>query len=365
MPLQTVLNCNLACSCFYLWMWIFTIFVLAVEITNFYVLSILIAGPAVTYWLITSYAIPPPKESSVLEILGTELKGELKGMYSDYDSSSHSNEPNDFIMKVVAHRFAGIEAPENSLVALDLCYKNGAVAVEFDLVLTADFVPVIFHDITLDRITNIVGEITEKTWNELKDLDISMKHPFHNKFQGTRIPLFEDVIRKCMDYDLRLFIDVKDDRPEAVNVILRTYEKYPKMYRRSIVSSFNGIFLYNVRRANPDIVVSMAWRPYYMSYRKYSLTPSECEQYSTFIPTHCIARLMDHITTWLFNYLARDLIGLSAVLLCKDVITPETVLFWKERNVRLYAWTVNNPLEKLHLSRNLGVGYFTDSMLGQ
>lgn len=58
------------------------------------------------------------------------------------------------------------------------CYKNGAVAVEFDLVLTADFVPVLFHDVTLDRVTNIVGEITEKLWSEVKELDISIKHPF-------------------------------------------------------------------------------------------------------------------------------------------------------------------------------------------
>ena len=49
--------------------------------------------------------------------------------------------------------------------------------MEFDLVLTADDVPVIFHDSTVDRVTSGSGAIENLTWDELQTYDISVKHP--------------------------------------------------------------------------------------------------------------------------------------------------------------------------------------------
>lgn len=131
MPLQAVVDFKLACSCLYLWIWIFTIFLLAVEVTNLFVMSLLIAGPIVTYWLITTFAIPTPHESIVQEILGSELKGDIlcESSSSSGDVVSCPDEPTDFAMKVIAHRFAGIEAPENSLEALELVSGNFAYAL--------------------------------------------------------------------------------------------------------------------------------------------------------------------------------------------------------------------------------------------
>jgi len=37
---------------------------------------------------------------------------------------------------------------------------------------------------------------------------------------------------------------------------------------------------------------------------------------------------------------------------------------WFKKGVRVYAWTVNNPLEKLHLTQNFRVGHLTDTLDG-
>jgi glycerophosphoryl diester phosphodiesterase len=117
-------------------------------------------------------------------------------------------------------------------------------AVEFDVVLTKDHIPIVFHDDTVDRMTGATGRINNMTWEELKQLDISEKHPmryFHfvlfltccqlcikcyeivsvkitsclfcdrYKYRGERIPLFEDVVKECLDLGLRMFIDLKGD----------------------------------------------------------------------------------------------------------------------------------------------------------
>lgn len=50
--------------------------------------------------------------------------------------------------------------------------------IEFDITLTKDHVPVVFHDDNLERMADICENVREKTYAELKQIDISVKHPF-------------------------------------------------------------------------------------------------------------------------------------------------------------------------------------------
>lgn len=74
---------------------------------------------------------------------------------------------------VVAHRGCWINgAPENSLAAIADCIETGVDIIEIDVRLTADNVPVLLHDETLDRTTSGSGNILETQYKELQSLSL-------------------------------------------------------------------------------------------------------------------------------------------------------------------------------------------------
>ena len=77
---------------------------------------------------------------------------------------------------IIGHRGASAEAPENTLAAFDLALAQKADGFEFDVRLSADGVPVIIHDDTVDRTTNGTGRVADMTLAELKSLTIDGKH---------------------------------------------------------------------------------------------------------------------------------------------------------------------------------------------
>jgi glycerophosphoryl diester phosphodiesterase len=73
---------------------------------------------------------------------------------------------------VVAHRGASIDAPENTLPAFELAWKQGAGAIEGDFRLTADGEVVCIHDPTTKRIWGGGLQVATSTLKELKKLKI-------------------------------------------------------------------------------------------------------------------------------------------------------------------------------------------------
>ena len=71
----------------------------------------------------------------------------------------------------IAHRGAGKLAPENTLAAFRLGASHGYRAFECDVKLSADGVPFLLHDTTLERTTSGQGTASQLTWGELSRLD--------------------------------------------------------------------------------------------------------------------------------------------------------------------------------------------------
>ena len=71
-------------------------------------------------------------------------------------------------MKLIAHRGASLERPENSLESLIYAAQLGADAVECDVRPTADGVYVIFHDNNLVRLAGLNKNVEELTYKEMK-----------------------------------------------------------------------------------------------------------------------------------------------------------------------------------------------------
>lgn len=91
----------------------------------------------------------------------------------------------DIFPLIIAHRGASDEAPENTLAAFERADRLDA-DIEFDVQLSADGVPVVIHDETLDRTTSGRGRVSEHTLRELRALDAGGW--FSPRFRGERIP---------------------------------------------------------------------------------------------------------------------------------------------------------------------------------
>src|SRR5205085_12030526 len=78
--------------------------------------------------------------------------------------------------RYAAHRGAGKLAPENTLAAMRVGYAHGYRMVEFDVKLSADGVPSLLHDDTLDRTPSGRGPAGALTWSHLANLDAGSWH---------------------------------------------------------------------------------------------------------------------------------------------------------------------------------------------
>lgn len=78
---------------------------------------------------------------------------------------------------VIGHACAAGEAPANTLAGVRQCLDAGAEAMEIDVQLCADGVPVLMHDDTVDRTTNLTGPVKEKTLAELQAADAGNGEP--------------------------------------------------------------------------------------------------------------------------------------------------------------------------------------------
>ncbi|MDP9990245.1 glycerophosphoryl diester phosphodiesterase [Variovorax boronicumulans] len=107
----------------------------------------------------------------------------------------------------VAHRGAGKLAPENTLAAFRFGAAHGYRMFECDAKLSADGVPFLMHDATLDRTTNGRGIGGEQPWSALSQLDAGGWHS--RAFAGEPLPTLENLARFCLANDYLLNIEIK------------------------------------------------------------------------------------------------------------------------------------------------------------
>ncbi|MBA3658711.1 MAG: glycerophosphodiester phosphodiesterase [Gemmatimonadales bacterium] len=119
---------------------------------------------------------------------------------------------------MIAHRGASGAAPENTLAAFELAAAHGADAIELDVRLAADGVPVVLHDATLDRTTDRRGPVAALTAAQLRladagarfTTDAGASYPFCDR--GVRIPTLADVLAALPA--MPVLIEVKEIRAQ-------------------------------------------------------------------------------------------------------------------------------------------------------
>lgn len=94
--------------------------------------------------------------------------------------------------RAIAHRGASRECPENTIAAFDEALRQQCDAIELDLQLTADGIPVVYHDRTLHKISGRRHRIDTRSLSELRRLDAGAW--FDPRFSGERIPTLTEVL---------------------------------------------------------------------------------------------------------------------------------------------------------------------------
>ena len=75
-------------------------------------------------------------------------------------------------MRILGHRGASSDAPENTLAAFRLALDQGADGVELDARLCRSGEVVVFHDERLERLTGTAGRVADTAWPDLARLEV-------------------------------------------------------------------------------------------------------------------------------------------------------------------------------------------------
>jgi glycerophosphoryl diester phosphodiesterase len=115
--------------------------------------------------------------------------------------------------RIIAHRGGGALAPENTLAGLRRAKALGFAAVEFDVMLSGDGIPILMHDETLERTTNGRGEVAATAYAALAGLDAGAW--FGADFRGEPVPGFAAAARLCVELGLWANVEIKPAKGHA------------------------------------------------------------------------------------------------------------------------------------------------------
>jgi len=153
---------------------------------------------------------------------------------------------------VFAHRGFGNLAPDNSLVAAKLAMQNDMDGVDVDGQFSADNELVIFHDLSVDRLTIGTGKVNSKTVAELLKLDLATK--YGKGFENAYVTTFDDFVKEVTSKGI-LMVELKVPSSKDTGIekraaeIIKKYNAYENVY----LSSFNPLVLYRLKKIDPRI----------------------------------------------------------------------------------------------------------------
>ncbi|MDD7983899.1 glycerophosphodiester phosphodiesterase [Lentisphaera marina] len=153
---------------------------------------------------------------------------------------------------IVAHRGASKQAPENTLPAFELAWKQGADAIEADFRLSKDGHLVCIHDANTKKTGNKNLTIVKSTLSELKKIDVGLFKG--EQFKGTRIPTIEEVFA-TIPKGKKIFIEIKSG-PETVDPLLKAIKLSSLQPEQIAVIGFKEKILLDVKKKAPHLYTS-------------------------------------------------------------------------------------------------------------
>jgi glycerophosphoryl diester phosphodiesterase len=218
---------------------------------------------------------------------------------------------------VISHAACGGLAPENTLAGVRAALDLGVDAIEIDVRSTADRVPVLMHDPTVDRTTNGAGLVSAMPLEQLKVLDAGGA-AHEGRYAGERVPALTEVA-DLIDGRCCLIVEIKQPGIEALVVdVLRNARSIPW----SMVWSFDIESVAEFRRIEPSL-------PAVLLLSAFTTNPLQS----------------------LDSVVSRNLSGIAAHSSRVDARLPRAVHL---RGLVIYAWTADDAEEQIRL-RDCGV----------
>lgn len=167
---------------------------------------------------------------------------------------------------IIAHRGGGSLAPENTLAALQCGLNHGFKAVEFDVMLTKDHVPVIIHDERLGR--TVVG----KEWVcDMLAADLFQRDAgswFASEFANGRVPSYQQVLEFCALHGIWMNVEIKPAKGfeaitgKIVGDMTREFfqQSNPVKSPIPLFSSFDFVALAEAKLAAPAIPRALLYK---------------------------------------------------------------------------------------------------------
>ena len=150
----------------------------------------------------------------------------------------------------IGHRGAKGHVAENTIASIKKAIELGADGIEIDVFRCLTGEIVLFHDKTLDNLSNGTGYIVEKSLSELKELNIlGSKHS---------IPTLEEVIKSI---GKEVFLNIELKGPDTSKGSLEMVNKYVKSGKiklsNILFSSFNWNELVKLRNLDSDVKIAL------------------------------------------------------------------------------------------------------------
>lgn len=151
----------------------------------------------------------------------------------------------------VAHRGYSSVAPENTLAAVAAGMRTGAEYVEIDVHTTADGLPVVLHDQTVDRTTEGSGDVAVLPGAQVAALDAGSW--FSPAFAGQHLPTFAQVLDLLETGSSTLLLEIKG--PETSAEVERVVDMVVEagLEDRVVLQSFDVAALRSAREHAPQI----------------------------------------------------------------------------------------------------------------
>ena len=282
-------------------------------------------------------------------------------------------------VRIFGHRGARGEIAENSIEGFKHTFALGIKAVEFDVVISKDKIPVLYHYFNLmpylvkdesgNWLKNSELKVFDKSYEELRKYNIGGLNPEskHGKrfkeqklLKNAKIPKLSELLELASrkeNKDVFLNLEVKSTPfkmgltptpSDTVSLILKNIDTY-KLEDRIIISSFDWRILYELKKQNPRILRGFITLQQDLSTTKkniYENSPWMAKNYSLdqlFLIPNIIKSLEGHV--WSAFY--RD-------------VTKQNVELAHKHGLATCVWTVNREQDIIRMIEYGVDGIITD-----